>query len=115
MRSIARLLSIIFLAELFLPAPVAQQPSATFTSRSDLVLVPVHVRRKGEHVAGLKKDVFTVLQDGQPQPIAAFEEVRTTTERLQRAQVPSGQFTNRLEGNMATARYTVIAIDRVNT
>jgi VWFA-related protein len=118
MRSLARLLAIIVLPGFLLPAPAAPQqtqPSATFTSRSDLVLVPVHVRRKGEHVAGLKKEAFTVLQDGQPQPIASFEEVRTTTERLQRAQVATGQFTNRLEGNLATARYTVIAIDRVNT
>lgn len=119
MNSFRRALVLIFFIALLLPAPFAQQQqpqgTPTFTSRTDLVLVPVHVRRKGEHVAGLKKEQFTILQDGQPQTIASFEEVRTTTEHPQRPKLPAGEFSNRLEGNLATARYTVIAIDRVNT
>ena len=98
---------------------VAQQPApapdATFTSRAELVLVPVHVQRHGEHEAALKQDTFTLLQDGKPQKISVFEEIRTTTKRLQRVQVPPGEFTNELEGDANAARYTVIAIDRLNT
>ncbi len=93
----------------------AAEPSSTFTTRADLVLVPVHVRRHGEHVSGLSKEAFTVLEDGQQQKVAVFEEVRTTTQRLQRATVPQGEFTNELQGKPETARYTVIAIDRINT
>ena len=93
----------------------APAPSATFTSRAELVLVPVHVQRHGEHVAALKQDSFTLLQDGKPQKISVFEEIRTTTKRLQRVQVPPGEFTNELEGDANAARYTVIAIDRLNT
>lgn len=118
MRSITRVVASIIVGAIVLPAPFAQQQTQTtptFTSRTDLVLVPVHVRRKGEHAAGLKKEAFTILQDGQPQTIATFEEVRTTTDRPQRPLLPAGQFSNRLEGNLAAARYTVIAIDRVNT
>ena len=117
MRSVTRVLAVILFVASCLPAPFAQQQQGTptFTSRTDLVLVPVHVRRKGEHVSGLKKEAFTILQDGQAQPIATFEEIRTTTEHPQRPQLQAGQFSNRLEGNLAAARYTVIAIDRVNT
>ncbi len=91
----------------------AQSP--TFTSRADLVLVPVHARSKGQHVSGLTKDSFTLLQDGQVQKIAVFEEVRTTTERLTPVATGPGEFTNELQGNPNTARYTIIAIDRINT
>lgn len=119
MKSFPRALAVILVVVIFLPAPFAQQQqpqgTPTFTSRTDLVLVPVHVLRKGEHLPGLKKEAFTILQDGQPQTIATFEEVRTTTEHPQRPRLTAGEFTNRLEGNLAAARYTVIAIDRVNT
>jgi VWFA-related protein len=63
----------------------------------------------------LKQDAFTILQDGKPQKVAVFEEVRTSTQRLQRASVGPREFTNQLLGNPETARYTVIAIDRENT
>ncbi len=95
--------------------PAEQAPGATFTSRADLVLVPVQVRRHDEHVSGLSKEAFTVLQDGQPQKVAVFEEIRTTTERLHRVPVGPNEFTNQLKGNPQAARYTVIAIDKVNT
>ena len=91
------------------------EPTAKFTSQTNLVLVPVQVRSKGQHLAGLKQDAFSVLQDGKEQKIAVFEEVRTTTDRLKRAPVQPNEFSNELVGNPQTARYTVIAIDRINT
>lgn len=86
-----------------------------FRSQTNLVLIPVQVRSHGQHVAGLKQDSFTLLQDGKPQKISVFEEVRTTTQRLQRAPVGPDEFTNQLIGSPETARYTIIAIDRMNT
>jgi len=96
-------------------ASVSGQQAETFKSQTNLVLVPVEVRSHNQHVAGLDKDKFTLLQDGKPQKIAVFEEVRTTTERLKKVAVGPQEFSNQYQGSPATARYTVIAIDRINT
>src|SRR6185369_16108997 len=93
---------------------VPEQPTK-FRSQTNLVLVPVQVRNHGQHMANLKQESFTILQDGKPQKIAVFEEVRTSTQRLQRAPVGPKEFTNELLGSPETARYTIIAIDRINT
>ncbi len=97
------------------PAFSQQTPGSTIKTQTNLVLVPVEVRNKGQHVPGLAKDAFTLTQDGKEQKIAVFEEVRTTTERIKRVPVAPNQFTNELVGNPQTARYTVLAIDRINT
>jgi len=91
------------------------QPSASFKSQTNLVLIPVQTRTHGQHVPGLKQDAFTILQDGKPQKVAVFEEIRTSTKRLERVPVGPREFTNELQGTPETARYTVIAIDRMNT
>ena len=91
------------------------QPSASFKSQTNLVLIPVQTRTHGQHVPGLKQDAFTILQDGKPQKVAVFEEIRTSTKRLERVPVGPREFTNELQGTPETARYTVIAIDRINT
>jgi VWFA-related protein len=96
-------------------ASVSGQQGETFKSQANLVLVPVEVRNHNQHVAGLDKDKFTLSQDGKPQKITVFDEIRTTTERLQRVPVGPQEFTNQYQGSPATARYTVIAIDRINT
>jgi VWFA-related protein len=111
---------IIFFLFVLLSLPVigfAQSSDQTpqFRSQTNLVLVPVQVRNKGQHVEGLKQDAFTLLQDGKEQKISVFEEIRTTTERLRRAQVGPNQFTNELVGNPQSARYVILAIDRINT
>jgi VWFA-related protein len=110
------LLAPVFIAVLSL-ATFAQAPSQppSFRSQTNLVLIPVQVRSHNQHVPGLDKDAFTLLQDGKPQKISVFEEVRTTTQHLQRAPVGPREFTNELVGSPETARYTVIAIDRENT
>ncbi len=106
------LTALLLTTESFAQAP-DQAPK--FRTETNLVLVPVQVRSHNAHVAGLKEDAFTVLQDGKPQKIAVFEEVRTTTQRLQRAEVGPREFTNELIGSPETARYTIIAIDKMNT
>lgn len=111
------LFAFILAALLFTLGAFAQAPdqNPSFRTQTNLVLVPVQVRSHNEHVAGLKQDAFTLLQDGKPQKISVFEEVRTTTQRLQRAPVGPHEFTNELIGSPETARYTIIAIDRENT
>ena len=87
----------------------AEQTSApVLTTRADFVEVPVLVQKSGKHVSGLKKEDFTLRQDGKDQPIALFEEVR-------------GEGAARSEqGTAASAepiapQMTVIALDMVNT
>jgi VWFA-related protein len=58
------------------PAPADAQPSSNFTFRvnSDLVLVNVVVRDKsGNLVRDLKRDDFTLLEDGKPQRVLSFD------------------------------------------
>jgi VWFA-related protein len=115
---ICRSLASIFTTSVLAFSVVAQQSSEQaprFRSQTNLVLVPVQVRSHGQHVANLKRDSFTLLQDGRAQKIAVFEEVRTTTQRLQQVPVGPREFSNRLLGSPETARYTIIAIDRINT
>jgi VWFA-related protein len=50
----------------------AQEP--TFTSNTSLVVIDVNVKDKsGNAIADLKKDDFTILEDGKPQQISVFE------------------------------------------
>lgn len=91
------------------------QQTPSFRSQTNLVLVPVQVRNHSQHVPGLKQDSFTLLEDGKPQKVAFLEEVRTSTQRLRPMPVGPREFTNQLLGSPETARYTVIAIDRINT
>lgn len=50
----------------------------TFTSRAELVVLHVNVRRAdGGFVSALPRDAFTVLEDGQPQPVELFLEQDT--------------------------------------
>jgi len=91
-----------------------QQTSTTppkFTAQTGLVLVPVIVRKGGQHLAGLAKGDFTLLQDGKPQTIAVFEEVQAVR--------PTRLKNNAVFSNLHSAgqaeQMTIIAIDTVNT
>ena len=103
---------------LFISVAYAQQPNAdtpSFKAQADVVLIPVIVRDgSGAPVSGLPKAGFTVFENGKPQTISVFEEVRTTA-GAQPAQVPEGSFTNTYSGDSAPQRVTIIALDTVNT
>jgi Ca-activated chloride channel family protein len=61
---------------LLLAALLAQdpQPRASFTSRSELVVLRVSVvDRRAGFVSGLPREAFAVQEDGRPQPIEFFE------------------------------------------
>ena len=55
------------------PEPAAHEEPATFTTRVNLVMVPVVIRdRQGRVVAGLTKDQFRLFDNGKPQEISRF-------------------------------------------
>ncbi len=73
-------------------APGGQRPAATFRSSVDLVTINVVVRDKnGNIVRGLKREDFTVTEDGQPQTISTFdfEEVNTQPVDVVPAEMPT--------------------------
>src|SRR6266436_640204 len=95
-------------------AMMAQQASPPqsipkLRTRTELVTVPVVVLRQGstfrqlhirgwldEHVTGLTKDDFEIQEDGQPKPIASFEEITSSNLPIRRATPPPGVFTNEI-------------------
>src|SRR5579859_7942238 len=88
----------------------------TFTSRTDLVLVPVVVSDKaGTHIPGLAKDDFEIQEDGKSKPVATLEEIKTFTTRLNRTTQQPGVYSNALNGNSSPKRLTIFALDLVNT
>ena len=59
------------------------QPSPTFKTNTNLVIINVAVKDKsGKAIEDLKKDQFTLLEDGKPQQISVFELERLNGETL---------------------------------
>jgi len=114
-----RLLRLAMAPVFLLPALLfAQTPATnttTFSSSTDLVLIPTVVDKSGAHVPGLKKSDFILKQDGKSQPIAVFEEVKTTSERLHRFQGEHGIFSNFEPGSGEYHRLSIIVLDLLNT
>ncbi len=87
-----------------------------FKTRAELVTVPVVVTYKnGQHILGLKKEDFTLLEDGKPQKIANLEEVQETSGPVKARAAQPGQFSNlQVEDNRPT-QLTLIVLDKLNT
>jgi VWFA-related protein len=85
-----------------------------FTARTELVLIPTLVTSKGQHVTGLKKEDFIVLENGTEQKIATFEEVASDPHRPIRAKDPN-EFSNSLAGGPSNRRITLMVLDLLNT
>jgi len=109
---------------LFLTSPlyaqIAQPSGTTFTSSTELVLIPSVVSDKsGSHLPGLKKEDFVLKQDGKPQTIAVFEEVTTSSARLRRSEGENGTFSNFEPTGGGPGgdyrRLSIIVFDFVNT
>src|SRR5437870_4290450 len=65
------------------PAPQPQESRPTFKVQSNLILVDCTVRdRKGNLIRDLRKEDFTIYEDGAPQDIVTFslESIPTSTE-----------------------------------
>src|ERR1700722_8992798 len=66
------------------------QPSPTFKTNTNLVIVNVAVKDKsGKAVEDLKKDQFTLLEDGKPQQISVFEVQHLNGETLPPLEAPA--------------------------
>ena len=78
-------------AALLCAAALAQdQPSPTFKANTNLVIVNVAVKDKsGKAIEDLKKDQFTLLEDGKPQQIAVFELQHLNGETLPALEAPA--------------------------
>jgi VWFA-related protein len=88
----------------------------TFTSSTELVLVPTVVKDKsGAHIPGLTKGNFVLKQDGKPRPIMVFEEVRSSSSRLHRSKGENGFFSNFDSDDNNHHRLNIFVLDLVNT
>jgi VWFA-related protein len=86
-----------------------------FTVRTELVLIPTVINDKsGNHISGLKKEDFTVLENGAEQRIATFQEIRSEPRTLLRPSNPN-QFSNFVADLPSTSRITLIVLDFINT
>ncbi len=91
------------------------QATATFKARTDLVLVPVVVREKGRHIAGLTKDAFRLEENGKEQVISFFEEVQAPPNGLPPSPVIGRGYSNLPFDNTQQLRLTIIVLDLLNT
>src|SRR5271163_4444039 len=67
-----------------------EQPSPTFKTNTNLVIINVAVKDKsGKAIEDLKKDQFTLLEDGKPQQISVFEVQHLNGETLPALEVPA--------------------------
>jgi VWFA-related protein len=96
--------------------PAAPDP-AVFRSTTRLVQVNVVVHnRKGEAVADLKKEDFSLTEKGKPQQIAVFSVQSTGTLPNTPVKLPPHIFSNRLSDRSSVpANVTVILLDALNT
>ena len=92
------------------------RPTTTLTAHAELVSVPVIVRDKsGAHIHGLKKEDFTLAEEGKEQQIGVFEEIQAPSTPAQRRPGPPDQFTN-LQGEDSSPRQlTIVVLDMINT
>jgi VWFA-related protein len=94
---------------------VAQDPNVLRVN-TRLVEVDVVVHSKGQAVTDLKQDDFTVLDNGKPQKVAAFNIISSRTTRAESVPLPPGAASNRLtEEGQEPAGVTVVLYDLLNT
>lgn len=95
---------------------LSQTEVPKFSSRSELVLVPAVVTDKsGGHISNLSKNDFVLLEDGKPQTISVFDEVKTSPALVQRTPTPTGHFSNLLQTSNGPRRLVIVALDVINT
>jgi hypothetical protein len=86
-------------------------PDVKFTLRTELVLIPVVVTDKSSnHITGLKKEDFTVLENGAEEKITTFEEVSSAANRFSRPDVPN-EFSNSVAADPSSRRNTPVMLD----
>jgi VWFA-related protein len=94
--------------------PIDRKP-LTFSAKAQYVLVPVIVRDKSQApVKGLKKEDFTILENGKSQPISSVEEINTTNAQIKQDSNLK-EFSNSLDSGGQAHKITVIVLDMINT
>lgn len=92
------------------------QSQIKFSTRSDLVLVPVIVTdRSGKPVAGLAKQVFSVEENGRLRSLSLFEETRTEKLVTGPNESAGSTYSNFLPHDEHTLRITILVLDMLNT
>ena len=100
------------------PRPeTTQAPAATFSSRTELVLVPAIVTdHQGRHITGLTKDDFIVQENGVEQKVDTFEEITASANRIMRVSgMAQREFSNTHFSDQAPRRINIILFDTFNT
>jgi len=97
-------------------------PAPTFHAKAQLVQVDIAVTdAKGQPIRGLQQSDFTVLEDGKPQEIRAFDahvpianEVASATAESTTPPLPPHVFTNRVVAH-AEDNLSILMLDLLNT
>jgi len=92
----------------------AQEPPVVRVN-TRLVEVDVVVHSKGQAVADLKLDDFTVLDNGKPQKVAAFNVVSSRNSSGKSTPLPPGVVSNRLIDSDQEPGKTIVLYDMLNT
>jgi VWFA-related protein len=93
-----------------------QEGKIKFHTQTILIQVPIVVTDKsGNHIHGLTKEDFRVLENGNEQKIATFEEIVTANTKLPAIAAKPGEFTNLALSDQQPRSVTVIALDTINT
>jgi VWFA-related protein len=94
--------------------PIDRKP-LTFSSKAQYVLVPVIVRDKNKTaVKGLKKEDFTIYEEGKSQPISSVEEISTANTEIKQDK-NLAEFSNSLDSGGQAHKITIIVLDMINT
>src|SRR5437868_6864863 len=84
-----------------------------FKGGTEFVQVPVIAKLSGKHISGLKKEEFTLQQDGKVQVIGTFEEIHANGIGF-KATAESG-FGNSYKFASMPPQVVILAFDTVNT
>ena len=98
----------IFLLIVVASSTFAQEPTAVFKSRTELVLVPTVVTRDGQPVTGLKPTDFILLHQGVREDIGVFEEINATVPPLPQPPLPANAATNFGRGETSSDTFIVL-------
>jgi VWFA-related protein len=94
----------------------AQATGTTFSSRAELVTVPVVVTgKKGKHLTGLKQSDFTIEEDGHKREIATFQEIVTSGSSWKPASPPAFPLSNFASRGQEQSLVTILVVDLLNT
>src|ERR1700704_5519140 len=119
-RRIALLLSACLILSSVLRAQQATNEELTMPAvrvATRIVLVSAVVTDKsGQRIKNLKSDDFTILENGKPQKISAFQfESRGFEATKTEPSLPQNIYTNRPQYNQPHGPLTVILLDGINT